>query len=129
MVLAATALAWTAIAEWWTGDVGRETVVEHQSVWPRADTPPRLLSVGMSDADYPRAAIRRGEHGTSQLHLLISVQGHVAKCEISRTSGSQILDRAACAGIRSASFAPGRAADGSAEASSVTVPIVWRLPT
>ena len=96
--------------------------------WPKASEPPRLLSIDLGNEDYPAEAIRKEQEGTSQLRLLITPDGHVDRCVLSVSSGSELLDRAACEGVRTASFSPGPSSAGRPVRASVTVPITWRLP-
>lgn len=56
--------------------------------------------------DYPADAARKGERGGVIFLLDLDGSGRVAKCTITRSSGSPLLDRATCALLRRrASFA------------------------
>ena len=95
-------------------------------------TPPRpvsALGVLLTNEDYPAAALRAEEEGTTQVRLTVGPDGKVTKCQLSRSSGSVALDRATCRLLqRRWQFHPaldrkGRPATGRFEAR-----IRWRLP-
>jgi len=98
----------------------------NKSVPPRPVTP---VATYLSNDDYPAAALRAEEEGTTQVRLTIGPDGRVANCQISRSSGSNALDRATCRILqRRMKFHPalnrkGRPATGRFEAR-----VSWRLP-
>jgi TonB family protein len=81
-----------------------------------------------SDADYPEAAVMRGQGGRVGFALLITEDGRVADCMIVSTSGVPSLDSQACALLRiRARFEPARDNDGKPAKDSVVGGIVWRM--
>ena len=75
---------------------------------------------------YPLAARRMGEQGTVLLLVQVGESGRVAGVAVSRSSGSDRLDRAALETVANWRFEPARR--GSiAVAAAVEVPIVFRL--
>jgi protein TonB len=58
-----------------------------------SQTKPKLLKA--SKPDYPSAAARLGEEGSTSLKLLISADGRVADAQLVTSSGSSHLDEAA----------------------------------
>src|SRR3954471_20556390 len=50
----------------------------------------------VSNADYPDAAIRNEEQGTTRFRLLVGANGKVVDCAIPGSSGSSALDSATC---------------------------------
>ena len=87
------------------------------------------LASYLSDADYPDAAIRRGEQGTVQFRLDVDATGHVARCIVIGSSGSAILDDATCRiMIERAHFQPARDRRGRAVPDQVTNRTRWVLP-
>lgn len=89
---------------------------------------PRLLTSGLGTADYPPAAIRAGEQGTTTARLTIGTDGRVERCAVRRSSGSRSLDVASCAGLKRSTFRPGRSAGGRLARVDLDLPIAWRLP-
>jgi protein TonB len=75
---------------------------------------------------YPDSARREGREGRVLLRVLIDEQGETKTVEVSRSSGSDALDRAAASVIRRWRFHPARSGEQAIE-SWVTVPIDFRL--
>jgi len=83
----------------------------------------------VSDSDYPAAAIRGEEQGTTRFRLAIGPDGRVANCTVTGTSGSSALDRATCTIMQKrARFTPARDSSGNAVGDSVSSAIRWVLP-
>lgn len=76
---------------------------------------------------YPRSAELRGDQGTVALRLRIDRGGRLAAAEVVRSSGHQVLDRAALRWVRSCRFTPPALDAGSMEARA-DLPVVFRLP-
>lgn len=95
----------------------------------RPPRPVSPLAAYLSNEDYPAAAIRAEEEGTTQVRLTVGPDGRISNCQISRSSGSPALDSATCRILpRRVRFHPaldrrGRPATGRFEAR-----ISWRLP-
>lgn len=62
---------------------------------PREGGPPLI-----SASDYPPAALRNGEQGLVRVTLLVGIDGRVAGCAVTVSSGSQTLDEATCSILR-----------------------------
>jgi TonB family protein len=81
-----------------------------------------------SDADYPAAAVMKGQSGRVRFALLIGEDGRVADCTIVATSGVPSLDSQACALLKTrAKFEPARDHEGKPAKDSVVGAIVWRV--
>ncbi|WP_242107411.1 energy transducer TonB [Luteimonas aquatica] len=82
--------------------------------------------IGRPDVDYPREAFRAGEEGTVTVVADIDAAGRVSSVRLAQRSGSRTLDRAAMTEVRRWKFRPAMK-DGKAVASSVKVPVDYRL--
>lgn len=79
-------------------------------------------------SDYPRRAAQRGEQGTVSFRVTVGPNGRVEGCEVTSTSGSAELDRAACQGVsRYARFDPALNDAGEPIAASWSSAITYRL--
>lgn len=79
----------------------------------------------ITDDDYPNVAVARQEQGDVDYRLSLDGRGRVVKCEITKSSGSAVLDTTTCAILaRRAMFPP----------TSLSAPMIklgsysWRLP-
>ena len=105
---------------------------------PPAPPPPRIsqaaqakgsLTSLFSTDDYPQAAIRSEEQGTTAVGLTIGTDGRVSGCSVSSSSGSSSLDRATCDIIRKrARFTPAKDQNGAPISGSFSQRIRWQLP-
>ena len=87
------------------------------------------LASYVSNDDYPAAALRRGDTGTTRFRLTVGPNGKVTDCAIVGSSGSSTLDSATCRLMRSrARFEPAKNSDGRPTSDSVTSAIRWVLP-
>jgi protein TonB len=104
---------------------------------PAPPAPPRIepakakanLGSYISNEDYPAAALRAEESGTTRFRLTVGPDGRVTDCAITSSSGSSALDGTTCRLMKSrARFTP--ATDSSGNRVSDTVPgtIKWVLP-
>ncbi|MGY0219798.1 TonB family protein [Endozoicomonadaceae bacterium StTr2] len=75
---------------------------------------------------YPRLAQRRNIEGVVLLEVLVDAGGYPEEIEIIKSSGFDILDRAATRAVRKWEFVP-MERDGIAIQSKVHVPVVYRL--
>jgi periplasmic protein TonB len=57
---------------------------------------PRLIREGVSDRDYPQAAMAAGVQGTVHMRFLIATDGRIGQCRVTRSSGNAQLDRDTC---------------------------------
>lgn len=78
------------------------------------------------DSCYPAAARRENEEGKGLARVLIDAQGSAVSWSVAESSGFPRLDTAMDCVIRRLAFAPARR-DGTAVASEVRLPIVFRL--
>ncbi len=79
--------------------------------------------------DYPAIALRQELVGVSALRLAISAKGKVTKCEITSSSGSDVLDTTACAKITErAQFTPALDSKGRAIESTFYKSVRWQIP-
>src|SRR5581483_2895906 len=83
----------------------------------------------VSNEDYPDAAQRAGEQGTTGFRLTVGTDGRVSACEVTRSSGSSTLDSATCRLMRSrARFTPAHDSSGRPMTDEVGASIRWVLP-
>jgi protein TonB len=81
---------------------------------------------GCALPDYPAAAARRGDAGTTTLALLVGADGRVNSARIDQSSGSRDLDRAAINALSLCKFKPATN-NGVAEAGWAKLAFVWKL--
>ncbi|MDB5691958.1 MAG: energy transducer TonB [Alphaproteobacteria bacterium] len=83
----------------------------------------------VSNADYPDAAIRGEEQGTTRFRLSVGPDGRVTDCAVTGSSGSSSLDATTCRLMRMrAHFAPARDGSGHPTTDNVASAIRWVLP-
>jgi protein TonB len=79
--------------------------------------------------NYPREALARRQQGVSHYRVQVGVNGRVATCEITRTSGSRSLDEATCRILRdNVAYDPARDPQGQAVSGEDHGYVTWRLP-
>ena len=76
---------------------------------------------------YPAEALRLELQGTTVVRLSITEQGTLAKVEVAKSSGSDLLDAAAVSGLSTCKFKPAQNANGVAIPGSFDVEYVWKL--
>jgi periplasmic protein TonB len=81
---------------------------------------------GCALPDYPAAAARRGDTGTTTLALLVGADGRVSSARVEGSSGSRDLDRAAINALSQCKFKPATN-NGVAEAGWAKLAFVWKL--
>jgi protein TonB len=81
---------------------------------------------GCALPDYPAAAVRRGDSGTTTLALLVGADGRVSSARVEQSSGSRELDRAAINALSLCTFKPATN-NGVAEAGWAKLAYVWKL--
>jgi protein TonB len=88
------------------------------------------LNSYFSTDDYPAAAIRGEDQGTTGFSLTIGPNGRVTDCSVTSSSGSSALDQATCRILRSrARYTPARDASGNPTSGRDSGRVTWRLPT
>src|SRR5258708_6239304 len=86
-------------------------------------------SFGITNDVYPPSAERNGEEGTTRFAYDITVDGHMANCHVTGSSGSATLDTTTCQlAMRRARFKPAQDAAGNPIASHGGRAIVWKIP-
>jgi len=88
--------------------------------------PTQLAYGGRTKVIYPIDAIRRGEHGTVILRVLVGTDGIVQAVEIQKSSGSPRLDNSAREAVRHWTFRAGTH-NGMAQSAWALVPIAFDL--
>jgi TonB family protein len=79
--------------------------------------------------DYPAAALRQMQQGTTSIRLTIDALGRVSACDIVESSGFEQLDQQACTlASRRARFSPAKDAAGNAVSGSYQNRVAWRIP-
>jgi periplasmic protein TonB len=92
---------------------------------PPTDWPPLSL---FSPDDYPAAAMRGDEEGTTRYRIEIGRDGRVARCAITGSSGSSALDSATCRIVtRRTRFTPARDSRGRPVPDVRDGEITWRM--
>jgi protein TonB len=83
----------------------------------------------ITDADYPRAALRPPRQGDVAFRVTVDARGRVADCAVTASSGTAILDARVCELLHlRGHFAPARDADGRPVPSQWNSIFHWRLP-
>ena len=106
---------------------------------PPAPPPPRVvppqraranLNSYFSADDYPAAALRGNDQGTTGFSLTIGANGRVEACTVTSSSGSSALDQATCRILRSrARYTPARDQSGNPTSGRDSGRVTWRLPS
>jgi protein TonB len=100
---------------------------------PRVVPPQRAranLNSYFSTDDYPAAALRGNEQGTTGFSLTIGPSGRVEACSVTSSSGSSSLDQATCRILRSrARYTPARDQNGQPTSGHDSGRVTWRLPS
>ena len=87
------------------------------------------LASYVSDEDYPAAAIRAEDQGTTRFRLAVGADGRVTDCTVTSSSGSSALDSTTCRLMKQrARFTPARDSSGKAVGDTVSSGIRWVLP-
>jgi protein TonB len=91
------------------------------------DVAPTALGYGSrTTVKYPMDALRRREHGTVILRVLVGTDGTPQQIEVETSSGSPRLDSAARDAVRQWTFRPGTR-NGAAQSAWARVPITFDL--
>lgn len=100
---------------------------------PRIVPPQRAranLNSYFSADDYPAAALRSNDQGTTGFSLTIGTSGRVEACTVTSSSGSSALDQATCRILRSrARYTPARDQNGNPTTGRDSGRVTWRLPS
>ena len=91
-------------------------------------TPPRFGPAYLNNPRpaYPPVARKMGMEGTVMLKVLVSREGHVLQLEVARSSGYDILDKAAGEAVKSWRFVPAKRGEIAVD-EWVQVPLAFRL--
>jgi protein TonB len=98
---------------------------------PRIAKPlqPRNPGGWVTNDDYPAAAIRAEQAGTTSFRLDVDASGKVSNCTVTGSSGSPLLDSTACALLkRRARFGPAEDSSGNKIPAVYTNRFRWELP-
>ncbi len=88
------------------------------------------LNSYFSADDYPAAALRGNDQGTTGFSLTIGPNGRVTECSVTSSSGSAALDAATCRILRSrARYTPARDSAGNPTSGRDSGRVTWRLPS
>lgn len=78
--------------------------------------------------NYPSRALREEVEGTVGVSVTVTPKGRATNCQVTRSSGSSVLDKAACRGMeRYARFNPALDRDGNETTGSFATSITYRL--
>jgi periplasmic protein TonB len=79
--------------------------------------------------DYPTRAMNLGQEGLTRARLSVGASGRVTSCAVIESSGSALLDAAACDGLtHRARFDPATNADGENTSGTFVTTVRWELP-
>jgi TonB family protein len=100
---------------------------------PAPPRPPQRAAANLasyfSTDDYPAAALRGEEEGTTGFRLIIGPNGRVSQCQITASSGSVSLDAATCRILAArARYTPARDSLGNPTNGADSGRVTWRLP-
>jgi protein TonB len=88
------------------------------------------LNSYFSADDYPAAALRGNDQGTTGFSLTIGPNGRVTECSVTSSSGSAALDAATCRILRSrARYTAARDSAGNPTSGRDSGRVTWRLPS
>jgi protein TonB len=77
---------------------------------------------------YPTIALRLGEQGTTNMEVAISTEGAVTSCKVTKGSGSDRLDAAACSYVQGHwRWEPPKGTDGNPMTANTDVSVIWDL--
>ncbi|MCP3732265.1 energy transducer TonB [Sphingomonas sp. MG17] len=83
----------------------------------------------VTDDDYPPAALRSGDAGTTGFRLDVGPDGRVTACSVTSSSGSSLLDQTACRLLqRRARFNPAEDENGNKIAAVFASRFTWKIP-
>lgn len=101
--------------------------VANQPSGPRSA---RLLPASvLMPADYPAEAVKRREQGTVRYRVTVSAEGRASQCAVTESSGSSILDKAACdIMLTRGRFVPAVNSAGTPVSSEYSTRMRWTLP-
>jgi protein TonB len=85
-------------------------------------------SVAPTPDDYPPASLRANEEGVSRLKVTVGLNGRIAACEVTQSSGFQRLDEAACKLVTRRGRAKPALMDGKPVEASQPLAIRWVIP-
>lgn len=92
------------------------------------DVPPRRLGGRIKDSDYPLDASERGVSGTVGVRFVVAVDGRVPACQVTRSSGSRLLDDTTCRLIvQRYRYKPAHDADGEPFQSVIVQNETWMI--
>ena len=95
---------------------------------PDLSRPAMISSGSISDRDYPRAALARGEQGDVRFRVLVTERGRVRECVIEQSSGFAALDEQSCAlWTQRFRFRAARDAQGRAVTQTLSQMFKWRI--
>lgn len=90
------------------------------------ETPPRWIRGRLKDSDYPRGVSDSGISGRVSVRYLVDEDGRVARCSVTRSSGSPELDETTCRLIQQRfRFEPSRDARGDPVAATIVESHEW----
>ena len=90
------------------------------------DVPPRQIGGRIRDSDYPLEAGEQGVSGTVGVRFVVDERGRVPRCQVTRSSGSRLLDETTCRLIvERYRFRPGHDARGRPFASTIVQNETW----
>lgn len=83
----------------------------------------------ITPADYPKSELAQRVSGTTAFTLSLDENGEVTDCRVTASSGSAVLDDAACTLLKArAHFSPATNSKGEKIADSYSSRVVWSLP-
>ncbi len=131
-----TALPTPAASEaWWEStatkaDPGPAPTMEPSPrILPVSPKPANNPSSWVTTRDYPARDLREGNQGTTRFRVVVGSDGRVKACELTGSSGSASLDKAACDNVmRRARFEAATDETGGKVVGTYASSVRWQIP-
>lgn len=116
-------LLWSALA------FAHAAIAGKTNAGPTPPVPQGTPGEWVTPEDYPSAALRTAMTGTTSFVLAVDANGKALRCEITDSSGFDILDQATCKLLMArATFSPARDRAGKAQAANYRNRVRWMIP-
>lgn len=94
----------------------------------RAERPPELMEAGLFciKPEWPKQSFMRSEEGATTVRITVAPTGRVLAAEVAKSSGFELLDKAAIKGPQLCSYRPA-SIDGKPVQGVMTTQYVWTL--
>lgn len=94
------------------------------TIWPKMIVKGRIIY----DSEYPAEALNAARAGKTRTYVTVDTEGKPAKCTVVRSSGTRVLDDAACTAIKKRlRYEPARDAAGKPVVAISSFNVSWQL--